>query len=133
MKRIHHICIQTNSYYESLDFYKRVLEFKVEEETPDFHGRDYNTWLSLEDFMIELQTPRKGETFLPCIADQEGIVHICFYTDRLEEEYRKIRDRGTESFLKKNGEDIYKVGGGRLFKLKAPEGTVIEFRDREEI
>lgn len=29
----------------------------------------------------------------------------------------------------KNGEEIYKVEDGFLFKVKAPEGTEIEFRD----
>ena len=133
MKKVHHICIQTNHYKESLDFYRTVLGFELKKETPDFHGRDYNTWISLGDFMIELQTPKKKEIFRKCGRDQEGIVHICFYTEDMEEEYRAIKEKGIKTFLKKNGEDIYKVGDGRLFKLEAPEGTVIEFRDKTEI
>ena len=33
------------------------------------------------------------------------------------------------SFKVKNGEIIYNVEGGKLFKVKAPEGTEVEIRD----
>lgn len=33
------------------------------------------------------------------------------------------------NFKLKNGEIMYKVEGGNLFKVIAPEGTIIEFRD----
>ena len=36
---------------------------------------------------------------------------------------------GYSNFKIKNGEEIYKVEDGFLFKVKAPEGTEIEFRD----
>lgn len=54
--RIHHICIQTNCYNESKMFYTDILGFKLIQETKNFHGREYNTWLDLNGFMIELQT-----------------------------------------------------------------------------
>ena len=40
-KIIHHVCIQTNSYEESLDFYTRILGFEIVQETKNFHNRDY--------------------------------------------------------------------------------------------
>lgn len=61
IKAMHHVCIQTNSYKESLEFYKNILGFEIVEETKNFHTRDYNTWLKLGTFMIELQTSKKGE------------------------------------------------------------------------
>ncbi|MDZ5038577.1 VOC family protein, partial [Clostridium perfringens] len=42
IKMIHHICIQTEKYEESLDFYTRILGFEMINETPNFHGRDFN-------------------------------------------------------------------------------------------
>lgn len=54
--KIHHICIQTNTYEESKKFYMDILGFELVKETPNFHERDYNTWLDLNGFMIELQT-----------------------------------------------------------------------------
>ena len=115
-KRVmHHVCIQTEKYEESLRFYRDILEFNVVKETKGFHGRDYNTWLKLDDFMIELQTPKKGDTLNKWSSLNEGIVHMCFLVNDIEEEY--------------NGEIIYNVEGGKLFKVKAPEGTEVEIRD----
>lgn len=43
--RIHHVCIETTIYRESIEFYTKVLNFKLVKETPKFHGREYNSWL----------------------------------------------------------------------------------------
>lgn len=59
-KIIHHVCIQTNDYKNSLDFYNQILHFEIVQETKNFHNRDYNTWLKCGDFMIELQTPKNN-------------------------------------------------------------------------
>lgn len=42
-KIIHHVCIQTNDYKSSLDFYNQILDFEIVQETKNFHNRDYNT------------------------------------------------------------------------------------------
>ncbi|MED0963155.1 VOC family protein [Bacillus paramycoides] len=55
---LHHICIQTNTYLETLAFYTKALGFEIVEESPNFHGRAFNTWLKLGAFYIELQTGR---------------------------------------------------------------------------
>lgn len=62
-----------------------------------------------------------------------GIVHFCLAVDDIEQEYCRIRDSGYNHFKKKAGRDIYEVEDGRLFKLIAPEGTVIEIRDMTRI
>ena len=81
--KIHHICIQTNCYEESKMFYIEVLGFKLVKETTNFHGRDYNTWLDLNGFMIELQT---GKEYLEKYnKDSEGIVHFALYEENIEE------------------------------------------------
>ena len=49
IKMIHHICIQTENYKESLDFYTRILGFEIVKESKNFHNREYNTWLKLEN------------------------------------------------------------------------------------
>lgn len=128
-KFIHHVCIQTNDYKASLDFYTRILGFEIHKETKNFHNRDYNTWLKLDDFMIELQTPKNNIPFEKYSTLNEGIVHMCFYVDSVEDEYNKIKSLGCSNFKIKNGSEIYKVEDGDLFKVKAPEGTEIEFRD----
>lgn len=128
-KIIHHVCIQTNSYEESLDFYTRILGFEIVQETKNFHNRDYNTWLKCGDFMIELQTPKNNIPLSKYSTLSEGIVHLCFFVADIHSEYKKIKKCGFSKFKVKNGEEIYKVKDGFLFKVKAPEGTEIEFRD----
>lgn len=129
IKSIHHICVQTENYKESLDFYTKILGFEMVSETPDFHDREYNTWLKLGDFLIELQTPKKGYTFNQWSSMNAGPVHMAFMCDNVEEEYKRIRSLGYDNFKVKNGEVVYKVLGKSLFKIKAPEGTEIEIRD----
>lgn len=131
LKMIHHICIQSSKYSESLDFYTRILGFEVVKETPNFHGRDYNTWLKLGEFMIELQTPKICDEFNKWSSLNSGPVHIGFLVDNVEEEYLRIKNLGYNNFKIKNGEIVYKVNGESLFKIKAPEGTEIEIRDTD--
>ena len=128
-KFIHHVCIQTNDYKSSLNFYTKILGFEIYKETKNFHNRDYNKWLKLGNFMIELQTPKNNVPFSKYNTITEGIVHMCFYTDSVEDEYNRIKSLGYTNFKVKNGSEIYRVEDGLLFKVKAPEGTEIEFRD----
>lgn len=128
-KMIHHVCIQTAKYQESLEFYTKILGFELIKETPNFHERDFNTWLQLGPFMIELQTPKTGTTLNNWSSLNEGLVHMCFLVDSVQEEYDRIKKLGYANFKIKNGEEIYKVEDGYLFKIKAPEGTEIEIRD----
>ena len=129
IKSIHHVCIQTEKYQESLDFYTKILGFEILSETPNFHTRAFNTWLKLDNFMIELQTAKSGDTLNPWSNINEGIVHMCFLVDSVDKEYERIIKLGYNNFKVKNGEVIYNVEGGKLFKVKAPEGTEIEIRD----
>jgi len=133
IKNLHHICIQTNDYKESLKFYSEIMGFKVIKETPDFHGRDYNTWLELGDIMIELQTQKKDKPLNSWSSLNEGPVHLCFLVEDIEEAYEEIKNKGYNDFKVKNGEVVYKVENGYLFKVKAPEGTEIEIRDDQNI
>lgn len=129
--KIHHICIQTNSYEESKLFYTEVLGFNVVKETINFHGRDYNTWLDLNGFMIELQTGK--EHLEKYNKESEGIVHFALYEKDVEEFVAKIKDFKHIKFKKKEGKIVYQVENSKLVKLIAPEGTIIEIRDSEEL
>ena len=131
MKSIYHVCIQTEKYEESLNFYTNILGFELIHETENFHTRGYNTWLKLGDFMIELQTNKEGEKLKEYTSSSAGIVHMCFKVDDIKEEYNRIKSLGYDNFKRKNSEEIYKVENGYLFKIIAPEGTQIEFRDSE--
>ena len=131
VKMIHHVCIQTEKYNESLDFYKNILGFEIVSETKNFHNRDYNTWLKLGSFMIELQTPKKDDNLNKWSNLNAGPVHLGFLVDNVKEEYERIKSLGYTDFKIKNGKIVYEVEGEYLFKIKAPEGSEIEIRDTD--
>lgn len=131
IKMIHHVCIQTRNYNKSLEFYTKILGFKIIQETKNFHNREYNTWLKLDSFMIELQTNKKEDKLNNWSELNEGIVHMCFLVDNVQEEFQRIKSLGYTKFKVKNGEELYKVENSFLFKIKAPEGTEIEIRDKD--
>ena len=105
--KIHHICIQTNTYEESKKFYMDILGFELVKETPNFHERDYNTWLDLNGFMIELQTGKN--TLVQYNKESEGIVHFALYEDNIDNFVAKIKDDKEIEFKKKDGKIIYQV------------------------
>jgi glyoxylase I family protein len=131
LKAVHHICIQTSKYEESLQFYTEILGFRLVKETANFHERDFNTWLSQGTFLIELQTGKKGDKLNPWSPLNEGIAHLCFVVDNVHEEFERIEELGYSNFKIKDREKIYKVEGGFLFKIIAPEGSEIEIRDTQ--
>lgn len=129
IKELHHVCIQTEKYEESLKFYTEILGFELVSETANFHKRDFNTWLKVGTFMIELQTGKSGDKLNNWSSLNEGIVHMCFLVDDVNQEFDRIKKLGYNNFKIKNGQEVYKVEDGYLFKIKAPEGTEIEIRD----
>lgn len=126
---IHHVCIQTNDYQASLDFYTNALGFTLVKESAGFHNRAYNAWIDLNGFFIELQTGKGDQALDAYEKTREGIVHFCFYVEDLRWAYQQIVDAGHSNFKRKDGKAIYRVEDGFLFKVIAPEGTEIEFRD----
>lgn len=129
---VHHVCIQTNSYMETLKFYTEGLGFKLVQESPNFHGRDFNTWIQLGDFYIELQTGKTGQELSGSNTNSQGLAHFCIWVEDLHAEVQRLQKLGVE-FLMKNHECIYHVENGCLCKVKAPEGTVVELRDNRGI
>ena len=127
MKQIRHICIQTPDYAASKSFYE-ALGFELVQESPNFHTRDFNSWLKLGDFYIELQTAKTDETLQDYSKHVAGPIHFALYVDNLEAEVARLEQLGV-TFLPKHGGNIYFVVDGHLSKLKAPEGTIVELRD----
>ena len=92
IKMVHHVCIQTEKYKESLDFYNKILGFEIINVSENFHNRKYNTWLKLGDFMIELQTPKVGDKFNKWSNLNSGPVHMGFLVENVEYEYERIKN-----------------------------------------
>jgi glyoxylase I family protein len=123
----HHICIETDTYAESLDFYTRLLGFEVVEESPLFHGRAFNSWLKNGELLIELQTPKPGIVSSAPQEGSRGLKHFCFVVKNLEPCIAELEAKGFHSFL--DAKRLYEVEGRKLCKLLAPEGTIIELRE----
>ncbi|MCX5773043.1 MAG: VOC family protein, partial [Fusobacteria bacterium] len=87
--------------------------------------RAYNTWLGKNGFYIELQTPKEGKIFEPIHTEVAGINHLCFYSPNLEVLFHEIKRIAPTCIVK----PLYTVFSTALFKIKAPEGTIIEFRN----
>ena len=128
-RRAHHVCIQTNEYEASVAFYT-LLGFTVEQESPAFHTRAYNSWLALHDFYIELQTPKDQEVLRASNTNQLGLAHFCIWVDELYALVETLQHAGYR-FKEKHGGAIYEVEGGKLAKVFAPEGTLVELRDTQ--
>ncbi|WP_167959014.1 VOC family protein [Anaerosporobacter faecicola] len=79
-----------------------------------------------------LTTTLGGKTFQPTDSQHEGISHLCFWVNDIEKQQSLLQKKGIQSFLLHHGQNIYEVNGGKLFKLQAPEGTIIEFRDKRD-
>ena len=129
---VHHLCIQTNSYLETVEFYTKALGFEIVQQSPNFHGREFNTWLKLGNFLIELQTGKENEVLAPVNSNSEGLVHFCIWVEDLTFEVERLQKLHV-NFKRKNDELIYQVENGALCKLIAPEGTIIELRNNKGI
>jgi len=123
----HHVCIETNTYTESICFYQKLFAFDIIEESKGFHGREYNTWLKNGDIIIELQTPKADHSKINYQLGTIGIMHICFVVNNLDEEIKRIKELGFNIF--KDGKEKYEICGKYITKIVAPEGTVIELRE----
>lgn len=133
IKSLHHVGIQTECYEESKRFYTEILGFEVIKEIPNFHGRDYNTWLKLGETIIELQVAKVSVNLKEWSSLNEQPMHISFLVKKVENAYKAIKAKGYNDFKLKDGEEIYKGENGYIFKMKAPEGTEIEVRDSQKI
>lgn len=129
---VHHLCIQTNSYLETMEFYTKGLGFEIVQESLNFNGREFNTWLKLGAFYIELQTGKQDEILTQVNSNSEGLVHFCIWVEDLEFEVERLQ-RMKCNFIRKNSKIIYHVENGDLCKLIAPEGTIIELRNNQGI
>lgn len=80
----HHVCILTLNYEVSKEFYIRILGSQIIKENRDFHGREYNSWFTLGNIKLELQTPRSNDTTL-LVKKNNGLTHIAFMVDDIED------------------------------------------------
>ena len=103
IQAFHHVCIETDRYSESIEFYCGLLGCMILHETKGFHGREYTTWLKLNDSIIELQTPKAGYENVNHEDNEMGIRHMCFVVNDLGEMVEELKNKGYRNFKENDG------------------------------
>jgi len=95
-KKLDHIGIAVNNIKESLQLYKEILGLEPGEieEVPEQGVR--LMMLPLKDIKIELLEPLSENSPIQKFLQKrgEGIHHLCFEVDNLEEKLKKLAARG---------------------------------------
>lgn len=96
LNKVHHIAIICSDYQRSLDFYTRVLGFRIVTEHYRQERQSYKTDLALgSDYVIELFSfpsppPR------PSHPEAAGLRHLAFEVDDLTESIASLEQMGIE-------------------------------------
>ena len=134
VKAFHHICIQTEDFDASLQFYRDILGFEVIKDNKGFHTRAHNTWLQGPGILIELQTPKEKEQFREWSKLNSGPVHIALLVDDVQKMFEHFKKLDHQRYKIKNGKIVYSVNENTtIFKAIAPEGTEVEIRDNMKL
>lgn len=128
-KTLHHICIQTRCYQETVDFYTKIMGFVLIKEDIHVSKRMKKGWLKFGDIMFEVLPPKCSSPYDEYKNLREGMPHLSFQVENIDEAYEEFKTLGFENFKSRHGKYIYKIKGGHQFKMVAPEGTEIEIRD----
>ncbi|MGE7094360.1 VOC family protein [Lysinibacillus sp. NPDC048646] len=62
---------------------------------------NFNTWLQLGDFYIEIQTGKQDEILSNVNINSQGLVHFCLWVEDLKSVVSRLCELGIE-FLMKN-------------------------------
>lgn len=126
LNKVHHIAIICSDYQKSLDFYTRVLGFRVIVEHFRAERDSYKTDLALGDtYVIELfyfpsPPPR------PTHPEATGLRHLAFEVDRLDDEIKTLERLGIEHEPVRTDEYTQK----RFVFFQDPDGLPIELYER---
>ena len=126
LNKIHHIAIICSDYQKSLDFYTKVLGFRVLAELFRSERNSYKTDLALGDtYVIELFSfpsppPR------PTHPEAAGLRHLAFEVDHLDEEIKILEQLGIEHEPVRTDEYTKK----QFVFLQDPDGLPIELYER---
>ncbi|WED24183.1 VOC family protein [Vibrio sp. JC009] len=96
LKRIHHTAIICSDYQKSKAFYTQVLELKVLAENYREQRDSYKLDLALPDGgQIELFSFPNAPV-RPSMPEAQGLRHLAFVVDSVEEIKAKLEDKGVE-------------------------------------
>jgi len=98
ISKIHHIAIAVRSLDEALRFYRDTLGLPVHKQAVVEEQGVKAALLTIGESEIELLEPLGPETAVGRFVERrgEGLHHVCFQTDDIDQELDGLKARGTE-------------------------------------
>lgn len=122
LNKVHHIAIICSDYSRSLEFYTKVLGFRIMSEHYRADRQSYKTDLALgDDYTIELFSfpdPPRRLTH----PEATGLRHLAFEVDDLQKEIHELDALGVPHEEPR----VDEYTGKRFFFLRDPDGLPIE-------
>ena len=127
LKRLHHVAIMVNNLEESVALYERILGIKLFsiEDIPDQNLRTAVFKIG-EEAEIELIQPTEPDSGVARFLESrgQGLHHICFEVDEVDEELKAMAEKGIELIDRQGRTGISgKVG---FLHPKSTHGVLIE-------
>ena len=123
IKAFEHVTITVSDLERSIDFYQRVLGFKVLGMLEQNGGDFKIVYLDAGGATIELfHFKEKGRPLTEAKDLDIGIKHIGFKVDNVDEAVKKLKETGVRFTL----EPFDATGGVRIAFFKDPDGILIE-------
>ncbi len=123
IKAFDHVTITVSNLKQSVDFYQRILGFKVTGMLEQNGGDFKIVYMDAKGATLELFYFKHGGQPLPEVKDPDvGIKHIGFKVDNIDEVVRKLKEANVKFTL----EPFDAAGGVRIAFFKDPDGILIE-------
>ncbi len=98
IQKIHHVAIAVRSLDEALRFYSETLGLPVHKQATVEEQGVKAALLTIGESEIELLEPLSPETGVGRFLERrgEGIHHVCFQTDGIEQDLAELKAKGVE-------------------------------------
>ena len=122
LKRVHHVAIICSDYEKSIEFYTKVLGFRIAAEHYRDNRQSYKTDLTLDgQYVIELfsfPSPPQRVTN----PDAAGLRHLAFAVENIDKELKELDSLGLSYEQIRTDE----YTGKRFTFIQDPDGLPIE-------
>ncbi len=130
IRRIEHTTITVSDLSRSIDFYTRLLGFRIDREMWIPESQLRIVFLRVGGTELELfGVPQTRGVSMSDVNDVVGYKHICLLVDRVDEEYARLARAGVTFRVSPTD-----VQGVRIAFLKDPDGMdieLLEYLERE--
>ena len=133
VENLNHVCIAVNDIKKSIHFYRKIFVTKATEITEISDQGVLATLISLGNTHLEFIQPLDINGSIGKFIQKrgEGIHHICFEVDNLEEKLDNLDSNDIELIDKKPRKGL--AGKIAFIHPKSTNGTLIELVDKNSI